>query len=62
MSRTTAQGTDVRLLIFVLIVLVLFSGSGVYAYDQYGAWSFTPVGLLLLVILGFYLFRWARSR
>ncbi|BCW90104.1 hypothetical protein sos41_32720 [Alphaproteobacteria bacterium SO-S41] len=51
-----------RLLIFLLIIVVLFSGSGVYAYDQYGAWSFTPVGILLIVILGFYALRWTRSR
>jgi hypothetical protein len=50
-----------RLLVILLVILVLFSGSGVYAYDAYGAWSFTPVGLLIIGILLVWVFRRVRS-
>lgn len=49
-----------RLLIILLILLAILGGSGAYTYNTYGAWSFSPVGVLLIVILVVWFVRWRR--
>lgn len=50
-----------RLLVILLILIVVFSGSAAYTYNSTGGWSLSLVGILLIVILVLWVVRWRKG-